>query len=1005
MKSKGAIKFFTVALIIVCLYQLSFTIVTSVIENKAENYADGNVEKKERFLDSIRHEPVYNLLVKEYTYNECLQRELNLGLDLQGGMHITLEISTKDLLLELSNNNEDENFRKALNMAEQKQKNSQEDYLTLFINSFQELEPDGQIAAIFATRENKDDISYNSSNEEVLEFLRSEVSDALDRTYNILRTRVDQYGVSQPNIQKQPGPGRIIVELPGVDNPERIRSLLQETAELEFWETYETEEILSNIQKANEVIRRVEELERSDKQDDTTMASNEQDTASDDVPFFGEGEEEAEDTSAMADEGQEGIDTTDLLAGTDTAAQDTAPQNLSEEEFRQENPLFSVLTPAVRRTDQGTFPREGPVVGYARGLDTAQVNEYLNMEKVQSVLPRKLRLFWSAKPASDDRNVYQLIAAKVTTADGSPPLTGQVVTDARTDISKQGERQVSIQMNSRGARIWERLTGDNIGRSIAIVLDDRVYSFPNVNAEISGGNSVISGRFTTTEANDLANVLESGKLPLAINIVEESVIGPSLGQESITAGLWSLVAGLILVLIFMGFYYNHGGLVANVALLANMFFIMGVLASLGAALTLPGMAGIVLTIGMSVDANVLIFERIREELKEGKGIRLAVADGYRNAYSSIIDANLTTLLTAIILYTFGSGPIHGFAIILIIGILTSLFSAIFITRLIFDWALAKDKIVHYGNTLTINAFKNLNFDFIAKRKVAYMISGVIVGAGLISLIFHGLTYGIDFKGGYSYIVSFEKPVKPTNIRSTLENPFDGMPQVKTFGSDREYKITTDYKIEQTAEGTSEEVKSALTAGLNQIGPNYNVKSSQKVGPTIAEDIRTSAIWAVLFSLIVIFLYIFLRFRKWQYGLGALAAVFHDVLVILGLFSLLRSFMPFSMEIDQAFIAAILTVVGYSINDTVVVFDRMRERLSISKRNPFVDTVNRALNDTLSRTFVTSFTTILVILILFIFGGELIRGFSFALLIGILVGTYSSLFVSSPIVMDLQKDKH
>ncbi len=998
MKSKGAIKFFAIALAVVCLYQLSFTIVTSIIENRAEAYAQGNEEKEQHYLDSMKKEPVYNLLVKNYTYGECKARELNLGLDLQGGMHVTLQVSMKELLLELSNYNDNEAFRNALKKASEEYRRKDANFIDLFYQIYKEEAPDAQLASVFATRQNKDDIGYNTSNEEVISFLREEASAALDRTFNILRTRVDQFGVSQPNIQKLPGTGRIIVELPGVEDQQRVRDLLQATANLGFWETYEARQIIPYFEDVNNILKR--ELNLVDTTGSDTTTADEDSPAS----FF---EEDNQDTLQSADtpttskakdtSAQTEADTG--LLGEQAADTDTGEQ-LSREEFRRQNPLYAKLQPAVNQ--EGRI-LQGPVVGSAEGLDTAKVNEYLSMPAVQNVLPTNVKFFWSAKPISDDNNIYRLFAAKVTTSDGSPPLTGEVVTDATADISKQGGRQVSLSMNSRGARKWERLTGDNVGSSIAVVMDKHVYSAPNVNQKISGGRSIISGRFTTQEAQDLANVLESGKLPMVVNIVQEAIIGPSLGQESIRSGLISLLAGLVFVLLFMVFYYNRAGYVANIALLANLFFILGVLASLGAALTLPGMAGILLTIGMSVDANVLIFERVREEIRAGKGLNLAIADGYKNAYSSIVDANLTTLLVAIILYTFGTGPIHGFAIILIIGILTSLFSAIFITRLIFDWGLSRETDINFANATTFNLLTNFNINFIAKKKVAYFVSGGIILAGLISLTIQGVNLGIDFKGGYSYIVRFDEPVNSEKVRSSLEEPFNGAPKVKTFGPANQVKIITDYKINETAEGTQEKVNNQLDKGLSQVTSDYEIKSSQKVGPTIAQDIKTSAFWAVLFSLIVMFLYIFLRFQKWQYGLGALAAVFHDVLVVLGIFSIFKAIMPFSLEIDQAFIAAILTVVGYSINDTVVVFDRIREKLSIHRKSPFLQTVNTALNETLSRTLITSLTTLIVILILFIFGGEMIRGFSFALLVGILVGTYSSLFISSTTVMDLSPE--
>ena len=992
MRSKGAIKFFAVALVIVCLYQLSFTVVTSVVEGNAPT----DPEQKEAYLDSMAQEPVYNLLVKEYTYNECKAREINLGLDLQGGMHVTLQVSMKELLLELSNNNDNESFRKALKQANKKYRQADANFITAFREAYKAEKPDGQLAAIFSTRSNQDEIDFESTNQEVISFLRQESNKALDRTYNILRTRVNQFGVSQPNIQKIAGSGRIIVELPGVEDQERVRSLLKSTAKLGFWETYKAREILPYFEDVNDVLQQKLSLGQDTARRDTATAPQGSEEFFEEEPDTVSqlGSADTAEQAATA-EGNESDTGSFFGEGKDTAQADTG--QLSAEEFRRQNPLYSVLRPAV--SQQGEAFR-GPVVGFSNGLDTSKVNEYLSMEEVQQVLPTDVRFYWSAKTTSEDNNIYQLYALKETTRDGSAPLTGQVITEASVDVSQRGQRQVAISMNSRGARIWERITGDNIDQSVAISMDERVYSAPNVNQQISGGRSVITGRFTTQEAQDLANVLEAGKLPIVVNIVEEAVIGPSLGQESIQSGLTSLVIGLVVVLLFMVFYYNQSGLVANLALLANLFFIVGVLASLGAALTLPGMAGVLLTVGMSVDANVLIFERVREELRGGKGLNLAIADGYRNAYSSIVDANLTTLLTAIILYTFGSGPISGFAIILIIGILTSLFSAIFITRLVFEWALNQDRAIKFASGSTFNALTNFNIDFLSKKKIAYFVSGGVIIAGAISLIVQGVNYGIDFKGGYSYVVQFDEPVSSSKVRNALSEPLNGEPQVKTFGPSNQVKITSDYLINSTDENASDKVRSALNQGLSSVGNDYTVKSSQKVGPTIAEDIKTSAYFAVTFSLIVIFLYIFLRFQKWQYGLGALAAVFHDVLIVLGLFSILKAVVPFPLKVDQAFIAAILTVVGYSINDTVVVYDRIREKLNLNKKSPFLETVNRALNDTLSRTFITSFTTLIVILVLFLFGGEMIRGFSFALLIGILVGTYSSLFVSSNVVVEL-----
>ncbi len=631
------------------------------------------------------------------------------------------------------------------------------------------------------------------------------------------------------------------------------------------------------------------------------------------------------------------------------------------------------------------------------------MNDYLSRPSVRGVFPPDLKFAWASHAFGDDGDFVELIALRVT-RDGKPKLDGSAVNDARQDFSRENRPVVTMSMTSQGARTWAEITGDNIGRSVAIVLDNNVISYPTVQSRIVGGRSEITGNFTITEAQDLANILRSGRLPLRTEITQEAIVGPTLGVESIRQGTISLVVGIFLILLFMIFYYNRAGFVANFALILNLFFIVGVLSSLGAALTLPGIAGIVLTMGMSVDANVLIFQRIREELNEGKGIRMAIADGYRNAYSSIIDANLTTLLTGIILFTFGSGPIQGFATILIIGILTSLFSAIFLTRLLFEWGLDKDKKVTFGNKWTMNAFENLNINFIDRRKIFYSISGLIIVLGIVSMSTRGFDYGVDFRGGYSYVVRFDENLTTQQLRETLQEPFESMPEVKTFGGDNQHRITTDYRIDDPGEEVMNEVQDRLIAGLGALvgEGNFQIMSSQKVGATIADDIRRSAVWSVIFSLIVIFLYIFIRFKGWQFGVGALLALFHDVLILLSVFSLLHGLLPFSLEVDQAFIAALLTVVGYSINDSVVVFDRIRETLSFYKKKPMLTVVNTALNLVFSRTLITSFTTMMVILVLFFFGGEMIRGFAFALFIGVVVGTYSSIFIATPALVDLQR---
>ena len=937
-------------------------------------------QKKKAYLDSIASEPIFNIGFKNYTYNECKSREINLGLDLKGGMNVTLEVSVIDVLKAMSNYNKDLSFNSAINLALEKQLDSQDDFVTLFGQSFAELNPEGKLASIFYTPELKDKISSNSSNEEVLIVIRSEVEDAIDRSFNILRSRIDRFGVTQPNIQRLEGSGRILVELPGVKDPVRVRRLLQGTAQLEFWETYENVEILSAIDQVN------------------TYLKTKIDTFKDNI---------VEDNLVVNDNNIEEDFNSDLAINDliEDAEQETDSAVISAEQFSRENPLYAVLFPNLNQNNQ---PNEGPVCGISSIKDTAQVNEYLRMDEVKNMLPRDLRFAWTVKPYDSDGKFVQLIGLKVTSRDGKAAMEGDVITDARTDFGQfNGVPEVSMAMNAEGARMWKRLTADNIGKSVAIVLDDFVYSFPTVQAEISGGRSQITGNFTINEANDLSNILKSGKLPAPARIIEEAIVGPSLGKEAVESGLKSFIIALSIVLLYMMFYYSFAGLVSNIALLANIFFVFGVLSSLGAVLTLPGIAGIVLTIGMSVDANVLIYERIREELLNGKGLKLSIADGYKNAYSSIIDANVTTLLTGIILYVFGSGPIKGFATTLVIGILTSLFSAIFITRLIFQWRLDKKGTASFDNSITKGAFKNTAIDFLGKRKFFYGVSSLIILIGIGSLVTKKLNYGVDFKGGRTFVVRFDEPVDNESVRNSLANYFiddSGLkmfPEVKTFGDNNQVKITTKFLIDSKELSADVVVAEKLDNGLSNIG-NYEIMSSQKVGPTIADDIKVSALWSIIFSLLVIFLYILLRFRKWQFSLGAVSAVFHDVLIVLSIFSLFYGILPFSLEIDQAFIAALLTIIGYSLNDTVVVFDRIREHMSLYKKKEFTSLVNNALNSTLSRTVNTSLTTFFVLLVIFLFGGEVIRGFMFALMVGVIVGTYSSLFVASPIMVDTIK---
>jgi len=928
-------------------------------------------------------------------------------------MNVILEISVEDIIKAMANNSKDTTFRKALDLAKEYSKESRDDYVTLFGRAFNEVDPNAKLAAIFNTIELKDKIDFNSTNEEVLKVIREESKDAIDNSFNILNSRIDRFGVVQPNIQRLEGnAGRIMIELPGIKDQERVRDLLQGTANLEFWETYNNKQVYNYLLEANEIIYQIErakkELEKSEKK-----AEDEKEVETTDLP-----EAETQELSL--------IDQLD----SDTAAQDSA--DLTQNQMAERYPLFSVLRPSIN--PQSGQPMEGSVIGMAHYTDSAKVNEYLQIKQVQAVFPRDMVFKWHVKPYKYDESesYYELHVIKVTGRDGKAPLDGDVVTDARSEFDQNsGSAEVSMTMNADGAKTWARLTKNNVGGFIAIVLDDYVYSAPRVTQEITGGRSSISGDFTVNEAKDLANILKSGKLPAPARIIQEEVVGPSLGQEAINSGLSSFFIAFLVVIVYMIFYYSRkAGLVADIALIINMFFIFGVLASLGAVLTLPGIAGIVLTIGMSVDANVLIYERIREELTAGKGVKLAVKDGYKNAYSAIVDANVTTLLTAIILYVFGTGPIKGFATTLLIGILTSLFTAIFLTRLIFEWYLNRNKVIAFSTKLTEGAFKNLGIKFLEKRKIFYVVSAILILVSLGSLFTHGLNPGVDFTGGRTYVVRFQEPVSTIEIANNLEEVYGHAPEVKTFGDDNQVKVTTKYRIEEDAIEVDNDVETKLFQGLVDVygvgeltqelflkgfvvdnegqvsvaGPHdvdrvYGLKSSQKVGATIADDILYRSLVVITLAIILMFIYIFIRFRNWQYGLGAIVAILHDVLIILGIFSLFWGVLPFSLEIDQAFIAAILTVVGYSINDTVVVFDRIREYVGLYPKRDRKSIINSALNSTVSRTFNTSVSTFVVLLTIFIFGGEVIQGFVFALLVGVVVGTYSSLFIASPVVFD------
>ena len=1029
-----------ILLALVSVYQLSFTFIARNVESKAETFAQGDPVAERAYLDSVWGETVYNFLwLRDFTYKDCKEREINLGLDLKGGMNVTLEVSVVDVIKSLSGYSNDSVFVAALDRAKILQRETQEDFVSLFGRAFAEIDPNAQLATIFATRELKDKIVYSSTNDEVLKVIREETENAIDVSFNVLRSRIDKFGVTQPNIQRLETSGRILVELPGVKEPERVRNLLQGTASLEFWGTYKLPEVYQSLLDANNKIKEIEDAASGTEVDSTAVDSEEQvveDLESDDLALLNEEADDSTDASPSLLEELE----------SDSLSQDST--SFDETQWRKDYPLFAVLQPSSNQDEL----IDRATVGYSHKKDTGKVNYYLNLPQVKTLFPRDLKFYWTFKPVDEAENFFQLVAIKATGRDGRAPLTGDVITNARAEFGQQGSNaEVSMSMSVEGAKIWARITKENLNREVAIVLDGYVYSYPTVNSEIKNGNSQITGQFTIQEAQDLANVLKSGKLPAPARIIEEAIVGPSLGLEAIQSGLWSFMIAFVLVLLYMIFYYNRAGLVANVALITNIFFIMGVLASLGAVLTLPGIAGIILTIGMSVDANVLIYERIREELSVGKGIRLAVKDGYLNAYSAIIDANITTLLTAIILVYFGQGPIQGFATTLIIGILTSLFTAIFITRLIFIRLLDNETKVTFSTKLTHNAFQNLGVKFLEKRKVFYVVSAIVVLLGVGSLFTRGLNYGVDFKGGRTYVVRFENSLSSTDVQEALKLSFDQAPEVKVFGSDNQMKITSKYlvdynsiddtdldiqafydelneyagnvsyekfqdMIKRTEFDADDVVEMKLYRGLKHLLGDISYEdfisdkedktigrmSSQKVGPTIADDIKKSAVWSILFSLVIIFLYILFRFRYWQFGLGAIVALVHDAAIVLGIFSMFYGILPFSLEIDQAFIAAILTVVGYSINDTVVVFDRIRERVKLHPKRDREFVYNNALNSTISRTFSTSLSTFVVLLAIFILGGETIRGFVFALMIGVVVGTYSSLFIATPVAYDTIK---
>ncbi|TJY37250.1 protein translocase subunit SecDF [Pontimicrobium aquaticum] len=984
MQNKGLVKLFALLFGLVSIYQLSFTFKANQIESNAKEAAISKIAETEveydakrsleetRYLDSLNNLEVFNIGVAQYTYTEVKEKAMNLGLDLKGGISVILQIQVDDILKGLANKSKDPVFNKALNDAEELQKNSQNTYLEDFFVAFDAIKGDTKLASpdIFANRDLSDEITFNMTDDEVKPILRNKVDESIVSAFEVLRKRIDQFGVTQPNIQRLGNSGRILVELPGVKDKERATELITTTAQLEFWDVYKAEELGGFLNQANEVLK---DLVDAKPQTDEVESQDEEESTID-----------------------------DLLGETSTDSTEVATLG----------PLFDL----IRAPGQTGLP----VLAMFEAKDKETVLEYLNKREVRALLPveqRYAEFVWGIQPKNSE--FVELYALKGN-RENAPELSGAVVVDARQSYSPTGQPTVSMQMNASGSKTWEEMTGRafNQRSQIAIVLDNIVYSAPGVTTgPISGGNSEISGSFTLNEAIDLANVLRAGKLPASAEIVQAETVGPSLGQEAIDSGMKSFMIALALVLIWMIFYYGKSGIFSDIALLLNIVLVFGILAGLGAVLTLPGIAGIVLTIGIAVDANVLIYERVREELVKGKGQKEAIKDGFSNALSSILDANITTGLTALILFVFGTGPIKGFATTLLIGIVTSLFTAIFITRLLIDWYVNKGGKLDFSTKLTKGLFRNININFLKKRKMSYVISGVIIIAGLASLFTTGLDEGIDFVGGRTYTVRFAQDVNTEEVKDAVVATF-GSAEVKTIGSANQLKISTKYKINENSTEVDAEVKSKLYESLVSFLPdglNYNdfadsdnnvgIMYSGKVSPTIADDIKKSSIWAILGSLIVVFLYILLRFKKWQFSLGAVAAVFHDVLIVLGIYSITWRFMPFSMEIDQAFIAAILTVIGYSLNDTVVVFDRIREFLNEHTSWDFEKTVNTSLNSTLSRTLNTSLTTLVVLLAMFVFGAESLRDLLFALMVGVIVGTYSSVFIATPVMFDTIKKEN
>ena len=994
MQNKGFVKVFAVLLTLVCVFYLSFSFVTRHYTNKAKEIANGDPKVEQDYLDSLSNEKV---MLWNWTLKQCREMEISLGLDLKGGMNVILEVSVPDVIKALADNKPDEAFNNALATAAKQAVNSQDDVITLFIREYHKIAPDAKLSELFATQQLKDKVNQKSSDAEVEKVLRAEVKAAVENSFNVLRTRIDRFGVVQPNIQSlEDKMGRIMVELPGIKEPERVRKLLQGSANLEFWETYTAKEVLPAMQSADAKLRVI--LAEGTTADTDTI--------------------EAVLTEATPVE-KKTVSAADSLAAAlkgDVTAEDKSAANM--EEIKKQYPLLSIL--------QLNSSGQGPVIGYANYKDTADINKYLAMPEIKADLPKDLRLKWGVSPSEFDKKgqTFELYAIKSTERNGKAPLEGDVVTDAKDEFDQYSKPAVSMTMNSDGARRWAQLTKQNIGRSIAIVLDNYVYSAPNVNSEITGGRSQITGHFTPEQAKDLANVLKSGKMPAPAHIVQEDIVGPSLGQESINAGIFSFVVALILLMIYMCSMYGFiPGMVANCALILNFFFTLGILSSFQAALTMSGIAGMVLSLGMAVDANVLIYERTKEELRAGKGVKKALADGYSNAFSAIFDSNLTSIITGIILFNFGTGPIRGFATTLIIGILVSFFTAVFITRIVYEHFMNKDKWLNLTFTTKIskNLMTNTHFDFMGTNKKSLIIVSAIIVVCIGSFAIRGLSQSIDFTGGRNFKVQFENPVEPEQVRELISSKFgDANVSVIAIGTDKKtVRISTNYRIEDEGNNVDSEIESYLYETLKPVltqnitletfidRDNHtggSIVSSQKVGPSIADDIKTGAIYSVVLALLAIGLYILLRFRNIAYSIGSIVALSCDTIMIIGAYSLFWGILPFSLEIDQTFIGAILTAIGYSINDKVVIFDRVREFFGLYPKRDKRVLFNDSLNTTLARTINTSLSTLIVLLCIFILGGDSIRSFAFAMILGVVIGTLSSLFIASPIAYNFMKNK-